>query len=155
MRHIMRHLKLFSILIKILMNFFNKTMKFLSMKNVFVQLYLQNFHSLGNPKPECIWSYFVLRNLTHNISQHVGGLYFMISLKVNFDRIVIFLLILPIISQQASVKMRSGLWVVIGYRISNMELPKRDSHYRKFFFSEHCRISVALKMNQVFLKNFF
>ena len=134
MRHILWHLKSFSIVIKILMNLFNKTMKFLSMKNVFVQLYLQNFHSLSNPKPECLWSYFVLRNLTHNISQYVGGLYFMISLKVNFDRIVIFLLILPIISQQASVKMRSGLWVVIGYRISNMELPKRDSHYRKFFF---------------------
>ena len=68
MRHILWHLKLFSIEIKILMNLFNKTMKFLSMKNVFVQLYLQNFHSLSNPKPECLWSYFVLRNLTHNIS---------------------------------------------------------------------------------------
>ena len=36
MRHILWHLKLFSIVIKILMNLFNKTMKFLSMKNVFV-----------------------------------------------------------------------------------------------------------------------
>ena len=56
-----------------------------------------------------MWSYYVLKNIAYNISQYVGGLYFVVSLKFNLDRIVTLLLTLPIISQWASAKMRNEL----------------------------------------------